>query len=164
MSKEFVAAARFPLHIIRTNDARWKRGGGHAIEISHPDASEDCDARLILKTTTGRKRYLYKDAIIGMFRSVGSTDTIVDDDEKYRMDWQRFPILLAGILLSACLYFMTGSAYSLLILIPVLLLMFTRHVRAVVELENGNDCTFIVCYLPASCYYRLYRSGLLGAV
>lgn len=165
MSKAFVIEERFPLHIIQTNDPRWKKGKGHAVEISCPylDHVERREARLVLKTAAGSQMYLYKEAIVHMFRSAGPADASPGQIEKYRLNRERGVLILAAVLVCGLLALKTSTLFLLPALIPVSLLAFSPHVRVVLELADGagNSTTFITCYLPRHCYYRLYQLELL---
>ena len=99
-----------------------------------------------------------------MFRSDGPVeDTSGKTGETYKMNWQRLPMLLTAVLgivivillllkttqigfLRSFIGFILGS-------MTVILCGFSRYVRTVFEFVD--DETYIVCYMPERCYYRL---------
>ena len=167
MSHQFAAEESFPLHILRTNSPRFKIGGGHAVEISKPNAANTCKARLVLKTAGGRKEYIHQNSFGRMFRSDGPVEDTSDKTggETYKMNWQRLPMLLnitavLSIVIVILLLLKTtqiGFLRSLIGFIlgsmTVILCGFSRYVRTVFEF--ADDETYIVCYMPERCYYRL---------
>ena len=171
MPYQFAAEESFPLHVIRT-DKPFKIGGGHAVEISMPDAANGREARLVMKTTAAGKTYIYQSQLVRAFRSGGSVDNTSGDltgGKKSMMNWRRFPLLLTGVLVIFILLSNLTNvglpwllAIGALGMVPVILGGFSCYVRTVFEF--ADDETYIVCYMPERCYYRLHQFELLRMI
>lgn len=170
MPYQFAAEESFTLHVIRT-DKPFKIGGGHAVEISGPDAANGREACLVMKTTAGDKTYIYQNQLVRAFRSRGSGDNTSGPTggKKYKMNWRRLPLLLTGVLVIFILLsnlthvgFPWLLAIGALGVVPVILSGFSCYVRTVFEF--ADDETYIVCYIPERCYYRLLQFELLRMI